>query len=95
MQEVLMTPDLCMRFLIWSYYYHDIIPEQGKSYSVSGKFAETDVERLDQLNETLFRCFVASSVINAIHHFQEAKRRQEPCPFSQGELDAMFAKAIK
>ena len=46
MQEVLMTPDLCMRFLIWSYYYHDIIPEQGKSYSVSGKFAETDVERL-------------------------------------------------
>ena len=55
MQEVLMTPDLCMRFLIWSYYYHDIIPEQGKSYGLSGLFLQKDVERLDLLNESLFR----------------------------------------
>lgn len=24
MQEILMTPDVCMRFLVWSYYYHDV-----------------------------------------------------------------------
>lgn len=22
-----MTPDVCMRFLVWSYYYHDVLPE--------------------------------------------------------------------
>ena len=95
MQEVLMTPDLCMRFLIWSYYYHDIIPEQGKSYGLSGLFLQKDVESLDLLNESLFRCFEASSVINAVHHFQEARIRREPCPFSQEELDGMFARSIK
>lgn len=26
MQEILMTPDVCMRFLVWSYYYHDVMP---------------------------------------------------------------------
>ena len=29
MQEILMTPDVCMRFLVWSYYYHDIMPDES------------------------------------------------------------------
>lgn len=27
MQEILMTPDVCMRFIVWSYYYHDVMPD--------------------------------------------------------------------
>ena len=92
MQEILMTPDVCMRFLVWSYYYHDVMPEKTVSYRVCGKFSEADSERLDELKDMLFRCFEEESVVNACRQFQMAKVRQEPCPFSQHELDGMFAK---
>lgn len=95
MNEVLMTPDVCMRFLVWSYYYHDIIPQKKHSYSESGLFSKEDAQRLDQLKDMLFKCFTEESVINAVHHFQEAKIRKEPCPFTQAELDLMFAKATE
>lgn len=95
MDEVLMTPDMCMRFLVWSYYYHDIIPQKVHSYSECGLFSDGDAIRLDQIKDTLFKCFTEESVINAVHHFQEAKIRKEPCPFSQNELDMMFAKEMK
>lgn len=94
MQEVIMTPDVCMRFLVWSYYYHDVMPEKGMSYKASGKFTDEDAERLDGLKEMLFRCFEEQSVFNACRQFQLAKVRQEPCPFTQTELDMMFAKEI-
>lgn len=32
MQEIIMTPDICMRFLVWSYYYHEVVPQKGVSY---------------------------------------------------------------
>lgn len=92
MEEILMTPDVCMRFLVWSYYYHDVIPQKGSSYSDCGKFTVEDSERLDVLKEMLFKCFEEDSVMNACRQFQMAKLRQEPCPFSQAELDMMFAK---
>ena len=92
MQEILKTPDVCMRFLVWSYYYHDIQPSKKYSYKESGKFSETDAKRLDELKEMLFKCFEEQSVNNACKQFQLAKIRQEPCPFSQEELDKMFAK---
>ena len=57
MQETLMTPDVCMRFLVWSYYYHDVIPEKHVSYKTCGKFSEDDCQRLDTLKDTLFKCF--------------------------------------
>ncbi len=94
MDEVLMTPDVCMRFLVWSYYYHDIIPQKSHSYSECGLFSADDARRLDELKSMLFKCFTEDSVINATRHFQEAKIRREPCPFSQEELDIMFAKAL-
>lgn len=92
MQEILMTPDVCMRFLVWSYYYHGVMPEKNVSYRECGKFDEEDSKRLDELKEMLFKCFEEQSVVNACRQFQLAKVRQEPCPFSQTELDQMFAK---
>lgn len=87
-----MTPDVCMRFLVWSYYYHDIMPEQAISYKVYGKFSDTDSERLDELKDMLFKCFEEQSVINACKQFQMAKVRHEPCPFTQADLDNLFVK---
>lgn len=89
-----MTPDVCMRFLVWSYYYHDIIPQKAVSYKASNKFSEDDSTRLDELKDMLFKCFEEDSVANACKQFQLAKVRQEPCPFSQAELDSMFAKEV-
>ena len=94
MQEILMTPDVCMRFLVWSYYYHELIPLRNVSYKVCGKFSDDDSERLDELKDTLFKCFEEQSVVNACKQFQMAKERHESCPFSQSELDSMFAKEI-
>lgn len=87
-----MTPDVCMRFLVWSYYYHDVMPVPAISYKVCGKFSGSDAKRLDELKEMLFKCFEEQSVVNACRQFQMAKVRKEPCPFSQVELDTMFAR---
>lgn len=88
---LLMTPDVCMRFLVWSYYYHNVLPEKTVSYKSCGKFSDEDAERLDELKDMLFMTFEESSVVNACRQFQLAKIRQEPCPFAQADLDAMFA----
>lgn len=90
-----MTPDLCMRFLVWSYYFHEVMPQKGVSFKACGKFSEADSLRLDELQEMLFKCFEEQSVMNACKQFQMAKMRQEPCPFTQNELDAMFAYELK
>lgn len=90
-----MTPDVCMRFLVWSYYFHDVLPQKDISYKTCGKFSEADAHRLDELKETLFKCFEEQSVENACKQFQLAKVRKEPCPFSQEELDAVFAREIE
>ncbi len=86
-----MTPDVCMRMLVWSYYYHDVMPQMNVSYKSCGKFSDEDAERLAELKDMLFKCFEEQSVFNACKQFQMAKVRQEPCPFTQHELDRMFA----
>lgn len=91
MQNVIMTPEVCMRFLVWSYYYHNVVPEKNVSYSKCGKFKPADINRLDELKTTLFLCFEEQSLNNAIAKFRMAKMRNEPCPFTQQELDSMFA----
>lgn len=90
-----MTPDVCMQFLVWSYYYHEVMPLKNISFKDSGKFSPSDSERLDELKDMLFKCFEEESVVNACKQFQLAKVRQEPCPFSQEALDKMFAKEIR
>ena len=92
MNSILMTPDIAMQFMVWSYYYHNILPEKNVSYSKYGKVSEEDATRLDELKDMLFKCFEEESVINACKQFQLAKVRQEPCPFPQETLDNMFAK---
>lgn len=92
MDDILMTPEVCMQFLIWSYYYHDILPQKNVSFKVCGKFDDADAQRLDELKELLFRCFEEQSVLSACQQFQLAKDRNEPCPFPQETLDNMFAK---
>ena len=92
MNEILMTPDVCMQFLVWSYYYHEVMPLKSMSYKDCSKFSDSDVKRLDELKDMLFTCFEEDSVVNACKQFQLAKVRQEPCPFSQASLDNMFAK---
>lgn len=94
MDEILMTPDVCMQFLVWSYYYHGVLPRKDVSYAESGMFAEKDVVRLDELKATLFKCFEEDSLMRACQQFQMAKLRGESCPFPQQMLDNMFAKAI-
>jgi len=91
MEDIIMTPDVGMRFLVWSYFYHNVMPEKNVSYKACGRFSEDDAVRLDELKELLFKCFEEQSVQNACRQFQMAKVRQEPCPFSQEELDNMFA----
>lgn len=83
---------MCMRFLVWSYYYHAILPTKADSYRDCGRFSASDAERLDGMKDTLFRCFEEESVRNACQQFMLAKVRQEPCPWTQAELDAVFAK---
>ena len=46
-----MTPDVCMQFLVWSYFYHDVMPEKNVSYKECGKFTDDDAERIDELKE--------------------------------------------
>ncbi|MBO4736286.1 MAG: hypothetical protein J5614_07805 [Paludibacteraceae bacterium] len=95
MQEIIMTPDVCMRFLVWSYYYHDIRPAKNISYKECGKFSDADAAHLDELKEMLFKCFEEDSVERACDQFYKAKMLQEPCPFPQSELDMMFAKELE
>lgn len=90
-----MTPELCMQFLVWSYYYHDILPEKERSYGDYNRFAANDVQRLDGLKEMLFKCFEASSIQNACKQFQLAKERKEACPYPKDALDTMFAKETR
>lgn len=91
MQEILMTPDVCMQFLVWSYYYHGIMPTKDMSYADCAKFSRADAVRLDQLRDSLFLCFEEESVFNACAQFRKARELHEPCPFPQSQLDSMFA----
>ncbi len=86
-----MTQDTCMKFLVWSYYYHNITPEPDKSYGEYDRFTTEDVKKLDELKEAMFNCFEVSSVNNALRLFAKAKMTGEQCPYSQNELDNAFA----
>lgn len=91
MEEIIITPQVCMQFLVWSYYYHNIMPTKDMSYADCGKFSRADADRLDQLRDSLFLCFEQESVFNACAQLCKARQLHEPCPFPQAQLDAMFA----
>ncbi len=90
-----MTPDVCMRFLVWSYYYHGIEPKPGVSYTTYAKFSQNDAARLDEMKETMFRCFEPETISASCARLYEAKQLKEPCPYTQSQLDEMFAYEIE
>ena len=92
MENELLTRDTALHFMVWSYYYHGILPEKTVSYAQCGKFSAADAARMDAIKDLLFKCFEQESVLNACKQFQLAKMRNEPCPFPQAVLDNMFAK---
>ena len=53
MDEILMTPEVAMQFMVWSYFYHDVMPEKNVSYAKCGKFSAADVMHLDELKDML------------------------------------------
>ncbi|MCQ2607364.1 MAG: hypothetical protein MJ197_01575 [Bacteroidales bacterium] len=94
MEEMLLSPETCMQFLIWSYYYHNIIPEKNISFASYKKFSQADVVRLDELKNTLFLSYEEQSIRNACAQFRQAKLQNEPCPYTQLQLDSMFASEL-
>lgn len=95
MEDTYITPDMTMRFIIWSYYYHDIKPQKDVSYASYGLFAESDVDKLDFVKAALFKCYEEASLDRACLSWAHAKSLGEQCPYSQEELDEMFAKPQK
>lgn len=94
MNDYLITPDLCMRFLIWSFYYHDIVPTSKMSYASSHKFSPEDARRLDEVKDMVIKLYEEDSIRNACDQFRLARIKHEPCPFTQEELDSIFAKEV-
>ena len=95
MDEILITPDTCMKFLVWSYFYHGITPSPAMTYAATGLFSAKDAEKLDVIKDSVFKCFDEASVGRALAQFDMAKARHEPCPFSQSELNTLFAAPLK
>ena len=95
MNDILITPEVCMMFLVWSYYYHGVMPEKNVSYSECDLFHKDDIAKLDEIKSALFKCFEEESVIRACFQFRQAKKNGEPCPYPQDTLDKMFACAKK
>lgn len=87
-----MSREVALQFMIWSYYYHDIMPASNMSYKDCGRFADEDVKRLDDFKSTLLKTFEESTVQMACKNFDSAKNDPSSCPFTQSDLDAKFAK---
>ncbi len=97
--EIIMTPDVAMRFLVWTVYYHDIEPLPNQSF---GRFLSdpayaafvqrAGVQRLDRLQDALFRCFEAPSVARSAASLRQARALGEPCPFTEESLADVFIK---
>jgi len=90
MKETLMTPDMCMKFLIWSYYYYDIIPTSDFDFAECEKLSSELVLRLNNIKDMMLRCFTEDSVLRAVEQLRKAKMQNEVCPYSKIELDAIF-----
>ena len=99
MDEILMTPDVAMRFLVWTAYYEEVVPEKGKSFARylsdekrAAFVRRVGVVRLDRLQEALFKCFEPVSVERSVYQLNLARVRGEQCPFSRESLENVFLK---
>lgn len=94
MSEILITPDLCMQFLVWTSYYHDIEPKRHTSYRECGRFSPMDCQRLDEIRDAVFRCFDEGAIQRSCQQIRLAKEKGEPCPYTQFQLDNIFAREL-
>lgn len=94
MNEIIITPEFCMQFLVWSYYYHSIIPAREGVFSESGMFRPYDADNMDAICSKILIFYGEESIRRACRQFDKAKEVGEECPFSQEMLDTIFAKPI-
>lgn len=98
-QIALMPQDVAMKFMVWAGYYNGLDLEEGSSFKRFLKdgrplFAKADAERLDRLQDVLFKCFDCVSVSRAMANLKKAKETGEPCPFPEESLDELFGKTL-
>ena len=94
-QIALMPQDVAMKFMIWAGYYNGLELQEGSSFSRFTKngrplFAQADAERLDRLQDVLFKCFDCVSVSRSMASLKKAKVLGEPCPFTEESLNLLF-----
>ena len=93
-QEIIVSPMFCMQFIVWSYYYHNILPIASCNYLSLYRFSPEDAERLNNIKNAVIEFYTEQSIKKACQQFDKAKEIGEPCPFTQQSLDAIFAKEI-
>ena len=99
-QIALMSQDIAMKFMIWAGYYNGLELQEGSSFSRfmrNGRslFAKADAERLDRLQDVLFKCFDCVSVSRSMASLKKAKELGEPCPFTEESLNALFGTPLE
>lgn len=94
-EDVLMPAELAMKFMVWVGYFNGMDLEKGKSFSRYEGFSAKDAERLDRLQDVLFRCFEPESVGAAMRSLKQARNNSEPCPFSEESLNELFGKRAR
>lgn len=99
-QIALMSQYIAMKFMIWEGYYNGLELQEGSSFSRfmrNGRplFAKADAERLDRLQDVLFKCFDCVSVSRSMASLKKAKEIGEPCPYSEESLNELFGSPLK
>ena len=99
-QIALMSQDIAMKFMIWAGYYNGLELQEGSSFNRfmrNGRslFAKADAERLDRLQDVLFKCFDCVSVSRSMASLKKAKEIGEPCPYSEESLNELFGSPLK
>lgn len=93
-QEIIITPIFCLQFIVWSYYYHNILPISSCDYRSLCRFSPNDADRLNLIKNAIIEFYTEQSIKKACQNFDKAKEEGEPCPFTQQFLDAIFAKEL-
>lgn len=96
MDQILLTQDLAMKFLVWAVYYKGLeLTPQTRFASLldtdaRAMFSLEECEKLDKLNAALFRCFDSQAIASASEQMHKAKALHEPCPYTEESLDMIF-----
>lgn len=97
-QEVFLSQELAMKFLVWAVYYNELELSEAvsfRSYESAGSplFADPDAARLDRIKDALYKCYGPEAVAGASAQMHKARLLGEACPFSRDELNTLFGTA--